>query len=346
MLNSCIIDPTDTSKVGCCKHGSTCRGPCSEDTYQCDTTLTLTTSATTTTSVKVQCCGRRCNVSSYLCPPETYDGCCLVGRNCASGSGCLRVQSETSSVSLSIVPPGCTTGQISCAASLGGGCCAATQSCTLVGTAAHCAEVTPTGSDITLVHVDEGLSAGAKGGIAAGVVVGCALVIGAVTWWCLRRRRERRQSEAASGSHPSRPNGVFPQVVGGGSGGGREMSDEASDMMSRSGRGGLAHDYFGPAPAIGPYSETHSTSPVTTPGMDQRGGVPLQPHGPGDIAAPVEIDSHVGSPRTQRAPSSSMTTPAIGSHGSESGQEWYELYGSNPGQVSPYLPSPRDEQHK
>ncbi|KAL2257726.1 hypothetical protein VTK26DRAFT_9253 [Humicola hyalothermophila] len=350
----CIVDP-DTGETGCCRLGSTCRSECREDTYFCGvTTLTITSgSSSTTTSVSTSCCGRPCSATSYQCPEAFGHGCCSIGFSCGP-SICLSAVTPTSSVSRSIAPPGCTTGQISCASSLGGGCCAATQSCTLYGTAPRCAEVTPTGSDISVVRQDSGLSAGAIGGIAAGVVVGCALVIGALTWWFLRRRRERR-SEAGGGgggggasSRRSGPNGTLPQVVGGGPGrgvgSGREMSDEASDMMSRSGRGGYARDYFGPQPAIGPYSETYGGSPVTTPGLDrERGGVPLQPHGPADIAAPVEIDSRVGSPRTQRALSGAMNASTAASYPpSQNGQEWYELYGSEPAQLSPQFPGPQD----
>jgi hypothetical protein len=113
--------------------------------------------------------------------------------------------------------------------------------------------------------------------------------------------------------------------------------------MSRSGRGGggggYAQDYFGPAPAVGPYSEeTYTTSAVTTPGLD-RGGVPLQPHEPGDIAVPVEIDSRLREARG--APAGLAITPGTsGPQESEDAQGRFELYGSEVGQISPTLPSP------
>lgn len=125
------------------------------------------------------------------------------------------------------------------------------------------------------------------------------------------------------------------------------MSDEASDAVSGRRPRGLTQDYFGPAPAIGPYSEGHSTSAAVTPG--ERGGVPLQPHGPGDIAVPVEIDSHVGSPRTEWGPATPLSTPALGGGSRASDTRYaerYELYGSEAGQLSPYLPSPTDERHR
>jgi hypothetical protein len=130
------------------------------------------------------------------------------------------------------------------------------------------------------------------------------------------------------------------------------MSDVNSDVLSSSpsagvgggggrGLGGLAQDYFGPAPAVGPYSEpTHSTSGLTTPGVD-RGGVPVQPHEPGDIAVPVEIDSRLRE-TGRRAPAGlAIASPVSGSHEENDTEiERYELYGSDVGQISPSLPSP------
>ncbi|KAJ4306122.1 hypothetical protein N0V88_000918 [Collariella sp. IMI 366227] len=114
-----------------------------------------------------------------------------------------------------------------------------------------------------------------------------------------------------------------------------EMSDENSDVVTGSGRlaMGQAQDYFGPAPAMGPYSEEESQSAVTTPG--DRGGVPLQPHGPGDIAVPVELDSRLREERRVPEP----LVPARRER-EDDGQERYELYGSDVGQISPSLVSP------
>lgn len=307
----------------------------------------------------------------FQCAESFGGGCCSYGSTCASGGLCISTLGPTTTPLLTPVPDGCTTGQISCPASLGGGCCADTQSCTLIDNRAHCADAvlqTPTGGGpISVIEDDPGLSAGAKAGVAVGVVVGCGLILGAATWWCLRRRKEerrRRQSEGGggggSGSPRPRPANVIGRVVGGASGSGRgrgaEMTDEAfSDMMSRSGSG-VVQDYFGPEPAVGPYSDTspHSASAVTTPGPEQRerGGVPLQPHEPGDIAVPVEIDSRLSTrgPGAERAPAAAAAR--VSHHGSDHADERYELYGSDPGQVSPYLssspytgemPSPPDE---
>ncbi|AEO62309.1 uncharacterized protein THITE_2060551 [Thermothielavioides terrestris NRRL 8126] len=346
----CIVNPATTTIGACCHLGSTCGSPCNATEYACKSTQTLTTSGTTTTTVIPACCGRRCTVSTmFACASSFGTGCCPFGAVCGSSNHCLTTLAPSQSTSLPIAPPGCTTSQISCPASLGGGCCAATQSCTFVaGAGARCAETppaAPTGTGgVTVVEADgdgSGLGAGAKAGIAVGVVVGAGLVLGAATWVCVRRRRGSRSGDVgeSAGSGSRRTAGLVGRVAGGGGGGagtGREMSEENSDMASRSGRlAGLAQDYFGPTPAVGPYSDTHGTSAVTTPGMD-RGGVPLQPHEPGDIAAPVEIDSRLR--EAQRAPAAAG---GYYPHAGEDGLERYELHGSDLGQISPSsLPSP------
>ena len=362
--NSCIINPTATTEAACCHIGSGCGSPCDPDQYQCHITETLTASGTTTTSLAPACCPRACTATSmYRCPESMGGGCCSYGSVCGTGGRCLFTRPPppppSSSPSLTMAPPGCTTGQITCPATLGGGCCDATHSCTLVDDKPHCAPVTalPSGSGIGVVDAAGGLSPGATAGLSVGVVVGSGLLIGAATWWCLRQRRERRrQSEAGSSSYRPRPTGVVGRIVGGGTatssggggggGGNREMlmmtTEEGSDMMSRSGRlAGLPQDYFGPDPAIGPYSDALASA-ETTPGPElrDRGGVPVQPHGPGDIAAPVEIDSRLSVPHARPAgpgPNGSTGWPLAG-------QERFELYGSDPGRLlSPRLPTPPDD---
>lgn len=233
-----------------------------------------------------------------------------------------------------------------------------TQSCTLVTGRAHCADaiITPTASGVSRAEDKEEMGAGAKAGIGVGVVCGSGLVIGAITWWCLRRRKVRRQSMS---THRPRPQGVIGAVLGAG----RDTTDDNSEMVSHGGPG-MTQDYFGPDPVIGPYSEFHSPSGGTTPGVDRdRGGVPLIPHGPGDIAVPVEIDS--STPKLPEEPASysgsrvSIPPPAHPpipppSHNMTEGV--FELYGSDflsvnqgsanqgtPSPVTPLAPSPLDE---
>ncbi|KAK4033755.1 hypothetical protein C8A01DRAFT_39800, partial [Parachaetomium inaequale] len=179
----CIVDPTNITHGGCCHIGLECGSPCAASQYQCAITDTLTTSGTTTTSLREACCPRHCTgTSEFQCAQTLGGGCCQYGNRCATNSQCLFTPPPTTSINPSLIaPPGCETGQISCAASLGGGCCAASQSCTLIDATAHCADdpITPTGSGVSVVQAPQtGLSAGATAGVAVGVVVGAGVILG------------------------------------------------------------------------------------------------------------------------------------------------------------------------
>jgi hypothetical protein len=117
---------------------------------------------------------------------------------------------------------------------------------------------------------NSGMSTGAKAGIGAGVALGACLVVGALLWFCIvHRRRERAKSQHES-SAPA-----LSQV------------SESKGGSSRPSPGKrLASDYFGAQP--GPFTESPN-SPGSSPGANR--GVPLSPQNPGDITAPVEIDS-------------------------------------------------------
>lgn len=354
---SCIINPTDSSQTSCCKIGSTCGSKCSDSQQECNATTTITSAGSTITSVSPACCGRQCpQTSMFGCPQSLGNGCCSYGSTCAPERRCIStiVESSSQSAIVTQIPDGCTTSQIKCESSLGGGCCAVTQSCVKVDEGARCAEatITPTGSGLVAVEGDKELGAGAKAGISVGVIVVAGLVIGGVTYFCLRKRR--RRSEMGSGS--VRPAVVPGAVIGsGGGGGGRDMSDLNSDVYSRpGGLPGVAQDYFGPEPQMGPYSDAphDELSPGTTPGVGERGGVPVVPHGPGDIAVPVEIDSGVPGPGSSPSPQPGSAVPSspVGegtprfltpsSHVAVAGT--FELYGSSPDVdgSSPYVPSP------
>ncbi|KAM7195434.1 hypothetical protein V8F20_007493 [Naviculisporaceae sp. PSN 640] len=339
----CIFSPGNLKEAACCKIGTTCGSECPESKIEClsPTTATGTDGGVFTTGIPA-CCGRRCpQTSMFGCPSSLGNGCCSYDSTCAPGGKCIStIQSSTTEPALvTPIPEGCTTSQITCASSLGGGCCAITQSCVMVDNGVRCAEVTitPTGSGISAAVPPDSrteLGTGAKAGIGVGVIVIAGLIVGGLTYLCLRQRR-RRQSEAASSSANPRPRNVVGALIGGG--GGRAMTDLNSDSVSRPGGGlpGVAQDYFGPEAQIGPYSDAHhdQLSPGTTPGAGERGGVPILPHGPGDIAAPVEIDS--------RAPQAS---PQPASTGHVAVEGTFELYGSDPDpppeNLSPYVPSP------
>lgn len=351
--HSCQANSTALDKAACCAIGSNCGSPCPSDMTLCASTTTITTSGTSTVSLSSACCARQCTRTSfYRCPESLGHGCCPYGQACGEGGRCIATVTSSSSLStvVPLVPPGCTTSQTSCDASIGGGCCDLTQSCTQITGRAFCAEraASPTISGIAEFHPDPGLSAGAKAGIAVGVVVGFGLVTGVLTWWCLRSRRRRRASEAdgatASTSRRSGPGRIIGAIVGGGPRGQQPMSEITSDVQSRPGG---TQDYFGPEAVVGPYSESRLPSAGTTPGVDRDRGVPLQPHGPGDIAVPVEIDSrmmteqdHQGVEATATPTSHYAAATGQPAGGQEEVGERYELYGSGPldmegGPVSP-----------
>lgn len=117
---------------------------------------------------------------------------------------------------------------------------------------------------------------------------------------------------------------------------------------------GLTADYFGPAAVPGPFTEVPSGeeggggggggvgSLLPTPGATPPGGnnrdraVPREPHGPDDIAAPVEIDSHA----RQRDVSDTIAG-RFELYGSEVASPHSETTTSPQGDlVSPYTPSP------
>lgn len=242
------------------------------------------------------CAGRTCVSTLYQCPSSMGGGCCEFGSNCGydsvSSKGlCLSVSSTSTSASalVSEIPSGCSAqGQTYC--TTGGGCCDAGYACTLVSsTSPMCSKTTatattgtgtgsvPTGSGVSVVHESNGLSTGAKAGIAIGVVAAAALVIAAVTWLCIRRRRSARSNTTTTTanelqSNPVRGDGVGVASNDGGirpygANSGPHMSEAdghsygyapSSTNASRQGPPpqlrGLTGDYFGPEPnAAGAY---------------------------------------------------------------------------------------------
>ncbi|KAL1842006.1 hypothetical protein VTJ49DRAFT_6172 [Mycothermus thermophilus] len=407
----CIVNPTNPSTAGCCAIGSRCSSPCSASQYQCSITSTLTLSAgsgpqSTSLTVLPACCPRACpGTSQFRCATTAGAGCCGYGATCAPGPAAAAADTSSSgsggglciptpdpstlptgdagSASTASVapPPGCETGQRSCPASLGGGCCAVTQACTVVDGRGYCAETPAVTDGVSVVDGDGsgvGLSGGAIAGVAVGAVVGAGLLAG-VAWlaWCRRRRDggEKEDGDGGDGGGGSfwrgrrGPAGLVGRIIGGGSTGiagtmpGRDDLDDGatSDLASPTGRlTGLPQGYYGPDPAVGPY-----TDPMTPGGprsaVSYTGGVPVLPHGPGDIAAPVEIDSrvpgqdqdHTGTPLAPPPSLASSPSPPIlmphtfgGSppQPGDDGQVRYELYGSEvvdqtrPGEASSRSP--------
>ncbi len=116
-----------------------------------------------------------------------------------------------------------------------------------------------------------GLSSGVKAGIGAGVAVVALLAIGGLLMFCMAKRRNGAKSRQDSRSAP----------------------DMYQTSPSAGGRKRYQSDYFGAA-AVGPYTED-PYSPMSPHSPGRNMGVPVRPHGPGDITVPVEIDSRTTS---------------------------------------------------
>ncbi|ROV96827.1 hypothetical protein VMCG_07923 [Cytospora schulzeri] len=322
----CIVNET-TYEPFCCPLGSTCGQSCHTDAYYSKITTTTTKSSKPTVETVFACVGRKCINTNYLCAESFGGGCCPYDADCASGGNCLVPSTSSSSLAISTIvseiPAGCSIqGQTSCTIG-GGGCCDSGYTCTQVSSQAMCARasststttfVTPTASGVTVEHTSQGLSTGAKAGIAVGVIVAAALITGALTWLFIRRRASGRSTTTGQemrsgigGGGPDGPHeadghgqgyGFSPRAAYQRRGSGQVMSEtgyapSSTHMTSRSGGTlpGLTSDYFGAAAGRGPYSTDRPGETTTTPEYLAQ---PVRadgqtPHGPGDIVGPVEI---------------------------------------------------------
>ena len=324
----CYVSNEGESK--CCQIGSNCPldTECKSDSWYCTTTRTTTGTATE----EVGCCPRLCPATSqYLCPSGEGGKCCGYDADCRGGS-CVVTAKPSRTGELTPIAEGCTTSQYKC--DDGNGCCDNDQSCTEVDGEGYCAAGRPTETNLEFIDQDGGsggeLSAGAKAGIAVGAVVGAAAIIGAITWIFIRKRRGKRRTASA----PS-----------GGSNSQQRQEDAAgmteashSSRPQQAGRG-LTQEYFGPNPGVGPYTDTaghHSDN--TSPGP-HRAMPSGRPQNPGDIIAPVEMDSET---RTEEAQSIVSPTGYWG-HPSPPQEETtggrFELYGSTEVEPPPRSPS-------
>lgn len=241
--------------------------------------------------------------------------------------------STTASDTASLTPAaeGCTTSQYRC--DDGVGCCNNDYRCTLVDGEAYCAPGRPTG-DIEPADDDGGddLSDGAKVGIGVGSVVGAGIIIGALTWLCLRKRRDRRQT-----IQPSELSNVQYD---------RQDQTAMTDITAASSRRqqGTAptRDYFGPNAVAGPYTtDAVERSPGSSPGPDR--AVPSRPQQPGDIAHAVEMDSNASPDDGRMSPASASQpnyfTAAVPIHAVEGTFELYSPQSEHAPPFSPIAPS-------
>ncbi|KAK4230223.1 hypothetical protein QBC38DRAFT_48575 [Podospora fimiseda] len=314
----CIINttsPLPPLKATCCRIGATCNNNpspiCSEPSFfLCFPPLTTTLSSTPTLlpqTTSSACCPRPCILESqYQCPSSLGGLCCPNTAGCGSNNQCFHTlpPSSPSTPLATPVPEGCITGQISCANQFGGGCCNDKDVCTKINEEARCARRTDLPDDVNLVHESKGLSTGAKAGIAVGVVVFAAGVMGGITWWCIKKRRGKEGTE--TGNRPRvRPGQT---IIGGGMVSGQSQTREVfsdAGVSSRLAPGIGTQEYTGPDAVVGPYSDEYEErrggsppSAVTSPGIGieeyhstGRAVFPVVPEGPGDFTRAVEIDS-------------------------------------------------------
>ncbi|KAG9254562.1 uncharacterized protein F5Z01DRAFT_79499 [Emericellopsis atlantica] len=324
----------------CCPIGSNCAGdsPCSSDAWYCTRTQALTTASDgEATPVPVAgCCPRKCPATSrYLCPEDQGGKCCPYDAECRAGN-CVETAKPSASRILTPIQEGCTTRQYKCED--GQGCCDDDQRCTAVDGTGYCAPGRPSQSGIEIIGEgdDEGgsLSDGATAGIAAGVVIGAALVLGVLAWVCIRKRRERRARTVQGDSGPRDATDMSETTA----------AAAAVRPGHNSNNHGPTQEYFGSHPAAGPYTEEGLQdqtpgSQAASPPLTHQRAVPRQPQEPGDIAAPVEMDSETRSDATRSPVFGVSPTTYYGQHreGEETIDGRFELYGS----YEPEPPPPR-----
>lgn len=283
-------------EVGCCGFGMNCDTACTSTLYRTNATITSTSFATATgtdtgatdstptvtekviTTTSVGCAVRPCALTAFQCPESMGHGCCNNDQVCGSSGHCLATQTT---VATEVPTRGCSGTLSATDCTDGGGCCLQGQTCVNVAGTPGCSGTPdgPAGSNTTTV--DTGLSQSARAGIGAGVAIGAALVIGAVTWFCIRRRRRAltvgRQTE-----------GRNTPGFDGATAAGNTMSETSVPVRNRVHRNGLGYEYLGPQAVVGPYTEQDTPAQYAGETHHDR-GVAREPDGPGDIRRPVEI---------------------------------------------------------
>lgn len=350
----CIVNAT--WGVQCCALDSTCGVDCPANFYLTNITKIVTetvtvesvtaSATTTTTSVATEittlsaCTERKCSSTNYLCASSFGAGCCPYGFNCASSGQCIGMVSSASSSSsisalVSPVPSGCSVqGQTLCTAGAGisgSGCCDAGFACVTYSASLMCSETTASSSsvaatatapgNVTVEHKDGSLSTGAKAGIAVGVIALAAVLIGGLTWLCIRRRRRAGRGGRSGQSTTTRnemrsipPNdGEIPgERIGGG--GGRRPQQNVSESGYVPSLTQYSRDYYS-----GPYTDhvaldrdgandntnddinnhTWESAAATmgTPAREQFEQRETTRREPDDVSVPVEMGSDISNSR-------------------------------------------------
>jgi hypothetical protein len=280
-------------EVGCCGFGMNCDTACTSTLYRTNATITTSTFSTLsgtdtatqtlrgqeTTITSVGCAVRPCALTAFQCPESMGHGCCNNDQVCGSSGHCLATQTT---VATEVPTRGCSGTLSATDCTDGGGCCLQGQTCVNVAGTPGCSGTPdgPAGSNTTTV--DTGLSQSARAGIGAGVAIGAALVIGAVTWFCIRRRR-RALTEG------TRTRGAITPGLDGATNAGGTMSETSVPVRNRVHRHGMVYEYLGPQAVAGPYTEQDGQQAQYGGEMHHDRGVAREPDGPGDIRRPVEI---------------------------------------------------------
>ncbi|KAI0390110.1 hypothetical protein F5Y17DRAFT_83420 [Xylariaceae sp. FL0594] len=352
----CYLD--NNSQPRCCSIGVKCAdSPCAADQRFCyaTETITLTTGITAlptgTASAGGQapnltslvsfstiagCCNRQCGVSFFQCEPLFGTQCCPNGNKCGLGSQCIEDLPASTSTSISsivsIIPPGCIAAtQFLCPG--GDGCCDTGSVCTFQSdaTATSAAVCSPDPNFTDGGSSTGALSNGARIGIGVGVALGAAIVIAAITWFCIYRRKRAKAGSKSNASalemhenDDAEPNGTGqPAAAVGGLAGrrsraqrtrnsfmsaspptpwtGRSVFSDASGPTISSARPllhdhGRVYSYFGPTAVPGPFTEREGDdiedARMAAAATTPPTGGPLSSDSTGQFATPMSMPYH------------------------------------------------------
>ncbi|KAI9858903.1 MAG: hypothetical protein M1813_007205 [Trichoglossum hirsutum] len=162
-------------------------------------------------------------------------------------------------------PTSCASGQYSCPATAGGGCCNIGLLCTHFGTSLVCGStgsIPSATSSSAPGSGSSGLSTSAKTGIGVGIALGAILTVSTIAFIVVHRRLK------------DEPAGDGPDM---------------SQISSAIGHQPESFSYDGPEPQMGPHSESAN---ATTNKRDQSAmAVPINPDHPEHIMQSVELGS-------------------------------------------------------
>lgn len=239
--------------------------------------------------------------------------CCPYTAACRAGGSCLATEAPTTAAPATT--PGaddaCSPSRTRCQD--GTGCCSRWQRCTRLSGTTYCAAASRL--------------AGAKAAVGATAAVAVGFLVGAVFWLCIskrtrRRRRRRRRRPRTAPRSPDAAPAAGPTEV-------RGLSETARMPRPRPGRG-LTEDYCGPSPVACPYTDTATLYELRMSLPALARARRSRPETPGDIVAPVEMDSPAarGRPRPSSRGHGEAASPCAAPTPPASTPGPFELYGS------------------